>query len=287
MKKILLACGVSAAIFSMTSCDCCSSVETTPFEDSVSIYLGKQFGGGLSSEIKNAPEDLQKKLDKQRIIAGVEMILCSDTADYGFVQGLQVGMQLNAIMGQFKDGANFNRAELLKAFKETLLADSVDLNADRNTLDRLMNKVQERMLAAREEAKQKDPVAIQNKIAGADFINRVLAENKDAVKTESGLVYVVTKAAKGEKPVATDRVKVKYEGKLIDGTVFDKNEEGTEFMVTGVIPGFSEGLQLMEKGSKYTFYIPGDIAYGINGAGAQIGPNATLIFEVELLDIIK
>ena len=79
-----------------------------------------------------------------------------------------------------------------------------------------------------------------------------------------------------------------YKGMLIDGTEFDSSKEPVEFPVTGVIAGFSEGLQLMNKGGKAIFYIPGDLGYGVDGApGAGIGPNSTLIFEVELIDIIK
>jgi FKBP-type peptidyl-prolyl cis-trans isomerase FklB len=119
-----------------------------------------------------------------------------------------------------------------------------------------------------------------------------LAENKtkEGVKvTESGLQYKVITLGSGKKPLATDKVKVHYKGTLIDGEEFDSSyKRGTpiEFPLSGVIKGWTEGVQLMPVGSKYEFYIPADLAYG-QRAPESIGPNQTLIFEVELLDIIK
>lgn len=115
-------------------------------------------------------------------------------------------------------------------------------------------------------------------------------KSKDGVKTtESGLQYKVISEGDGAKPLAADVVKVHYTGKLISGKVFDSSvERGTpaEFPVNRVIPGWTEALQLMTVGSKYELYIPANLAYGERGAGADIGPNATLIFEVELLEIV-
>ncbi len=106
--------------------------------------------------------------------------------------------------------------------------------------------------------------------------------------TDSGLQYEVLRQGDGAQPSATDRVTVQYRGTLIDDTEFDSSYERGEpatFQVGGVIPGFGEGLQLMEVGSQYRLVIPGDLAYGEGGSPPAIGPNATLIFEVELLEI--
>jgi len=118
-----------------------------------------------------------------------------------------------------------------------------------------------------------------------------LAENKnrDGVSvTDSGLQYEVITEGDGPKPAVTDTVSVHYVGTLLDGTEFDSSVargEPAEFGLNGVIPGWTEGLQLMNTGSKYRFVIPSDLAYGERGAGGSIGPGATLIFEVELLEI--
>ncbi len=122
---------------------------------------------------------------------------------------------------------------------------------------------------------------------------KFLSENakKSGVKTTaSGLQYKVIKEGKGEKPTATDKVKVHYEGRLISGKIFDssrKRGRAAEFLVNRVIPGWTEALQLMPVGSVYELYIPSKLAYGVRGAGSDIGPNEMLIFNVELLDIIK
>jgi FKBP-type peptidyl-prolyl cis-trans isomerase FklB len=135
-------------------------------------------------------------------------------------------------------------------------------------------------------AKQAE-VAKKNKAEGEAF----LAENKkkEGVKTTaSGLQYKVIKPGKGKKPKSSDTVTVNYRGTLIDGTEFDssyKRGQPATFQVSGVIPGWTEGLQLMEEGAKWQLFIPSNLAYGERGAGGVIGPNATLIFEVELLSI--
>ena len=130
-------------------------------------------------------------------------------------------------------------------------------------------------------------IAGEAKAAGEAF----LAENakREGVKvTESGLQYEVLEANIGQKPKATDKVRVHYEGTLIDGTVFDssyKRGESITFGLNQVIKGWTEGLQLMSIGSKYKLYLPYQLAYGERGAGANIPPYAALIFTVELLGI--
>ena len=114
------------------------------------------------------------------------------------------------------------------------------------------------------------------------------SKKDDVVSLESGLQYSVLVEGKGPKPKATDKVKCHYHGTLIDGNVFDSSvERGTPavFPVNGVIAGWVEALQLMNVGSKWKLFIPSNLAYGERGAGEQIGPNTTLIFEVELLGI--
>ncbi|MCH5238611.1 MAG: FKBP-type peptidyl-prolyl cis-trans isomerase [Muribaculaceae bacterium] len=106
--------------------------------------------------------------------------------------------------------------------------------------------------------------------------------------TESGLQYVVEKEGEGKQPTATSEVTVHYTGKLLDGTVFDSSinrGEPATFPLNRVIPGWTEGLQLMKEGGKYTFFIPSDLAYGPNGIPNVIPPHSTLIFDVELISV--
>ena len=120
-----------------------------------------------------------------------------------------------------------------------------------------------------------------------------LQENakKPGVKTtKSGLQYLVLKAGKGKSPSANSNVRVHYEGRLIDGIVFDSSiarQQPVDFRTTQVITGWTEGLQLMKEGAKYRFFIPADLAYGQIGSGDVIESNSTLIFDIELLEIIK
>ena len=128
-----------------------------------------------------------------------------------------------------------------------------------------------------------------NKKAGEEFLN-INRHKAGVVELPSGLQYEVLKKGEGKRPSATDKVKCHYHGTLINGTVFDSSIQRGEpavFGVSQVIPGWVEALQLMEVGSKWRLFIPSDLAYGEHGAGNLIEPNSTLIFDVELLDIVK
>jgi FKBP-type peptidyl-prolyl cis-trans isomerase FklB len=141
------------------------------------------------------------------------------------------------------------------------------------------------------DAKQKAEAAKMAEVnaeAGKKFLEEN-AKRPEVTTTDSGLQYEVLAEGTGAKPAATDQVKVHYTGTLIDGTVFDSSVERGEpavFGVNQVIAGWVEALQLMNAGSKWRLYIPSHIAYGPNGAGNIIGPNATLIFDVELIEVL-
>lgn len=152
-------------------------------------------------------------------------------------------------------------------------------------------KMQEVLLAykKRREAEYMEELkakAAENDKKGKDYL--VANAKKDGVKvTQSGLQYKVIKAGAGKSPKASDKVRVHYEGRLMDGTVFDsskKRKQPAEFALNQVIPGWTEGLQLMKEGAEYQFYIPAALAYGETGTQG-IPPNSTLIFDVELLKI--
>lgn len=127
------------------------------------------------------------------------------------------------------------------------------------------------------------------KEAGAKFLAEN-AKNEGVKVTESGLQFVVEKEGTGAQPTATDEVTVHYTGRLLDGTVFDSSVnrgEPATFPLNRVIPGWTEGVQLMKEGGKYTFFIPSELAYGAQGVPNAIPPHSTLIFEVELIKVIK
>jgi FKBP-type peptidyl-prolyl cis-trans isomerase FklB len=148
-------------------------------------------------------------------------------------------------------------------------------------------EMQQRFLTLRQESARK--IQEKNKKDGEAFLARNKG-GKGVKTTASGLQYKVITAGKGKKPKAEDTVTVNYRGTLIDGAEFDssyKRGQPATFPVKGVIRGWTEALQLMPEGSKWTLYIPADLAYGERGAGPMIGPHSTLIFEVELLSIAK
>lgn len=180
---------------------------------------------------------------------------------------------------------NLNNALLQRGMDDALRGQKTLLTIDQ--AGDVMNTFQQKQYAIKNAESIK--VSAENKKTG----NAFLAENKakpGVVTTASGLQYSVEKEGTGAKPTATDRVKVHYTGRLLDGTVFDSSVERktpAEFGVNEVIKGWTEALQLMPVGSKWKLYIPSELAYGDRGAGQDIKPGSTLMFDVELLDIVK
>lgn len=149
-----------------------------------------------------------------------------------------------------------------------------------------MMAFQEKMEAERNA--EQELLSAGNAEAGAAFLAEN-AQREGVTVTESGLQYEVLEAGSGASPGVDDQVEVHYRGTLIDGTVFDSSYDRGQtvtFGVTQVIAGWTEALQLMNEGAKYKLYIPSDLAYGAGGAGQLIGPNSTLVFEVELIDVV-
>ncbi|MBP5771881.1 MAG: FKBP-type peptidyl-prolyl cis-trans isomerase [Bacteroidaceae bacterium] len=135
------------------------------------------------------------------------------------------------------------------------------------------------------QARQQAQVAIAE---GKVFLEEN-AKREGVITTKSGLQYIVLTEGTGRNPKATDKVRCHYEGTLINGTVFDssyKRGEPADFPLNGVIPGWTEGVQLMKEGAKYRFFIPYLLGYGERGAGSSIPPYSTLIFDVELIKIL-
>ena len=199
---------------------------------------------------------------------------------------LSYSIGLNIAQNMKQQGmTNINSAVLAKGLDDVLKGGSMAMTPEQ--ANAVLGAFMQKQMAARQTEASK--AAEGNKKIG----NAFLAENKakpGIVTTESGLQYMVEKVGTGAKPAATDRVKVHYTGRLIDGKVFDSSEQrGTpaEFDVTGVIRGWTEVLQLMPVGSRWKVFIPSDLAYGDRGTGVDIGPGTTLIFDVELLDIVK
>ncbi len=182
-------------------------------------------------------------------------------------------------------GANLKQNALDSINVDMMAKGMKDFFANKNNMTSEQADVAIRgYISAKEKAKGEG-----NAKAGETF----LAENKKkpgVQTTVSGLQYQIIKEGTGPKPTLNDMVTTHYHGTLIDGTVFDSSVERGQpasFPVSGVIPGWTEALQLMPVGSKWKLFVPGNLAYGERGAGGKIGPNSALIFEVELLSIDK
>jgi len=214
------------------------------------------------SGVANAADAPELKSEKEKLSYSVGMDIGSNLKR----QSIEVDPELLA--KGFKDSYSGGK---------TLLTEEESRQAIQN--------FQKQMMAKQAEAMKQQ--AEKNKAEGEKF----LAENKgkEGVKaTASGLQYKVIRAGTGSSPTADNTVEVHYRGTLIDGKEFDssysRNQTAT-FPVSGVIPGWTEGLQLMKEGGKYMLFVPSNLAYGERGAGRDIGPNATLVFEVELISV--
>lgn len=204
-----------------------------------------------------------------------------------YATGLQIGQQLkeNIVHGVNNElfGEDSTESINVKLFQKAFIS-ATDRKETEMTLEQARNYVQQNIEPIRTKYMEKTYSA--NKIAGEKFLEANKGK-EGVVTTASGLQYKIVKNGDGDKPKATDRVKVNYKGTLIDGTVFDQSPEGSPipFTVNQVVPGWSEALQLMPVGSKWILYVPQELGYGSRQAGPQIKPFSALVFEVELVSI--
>lgn len=220
-------------------------------------------------------------------VRGIEAGLSKTTKkDEAYMAGLQVGQSVGSRMFEMMNDRLFGNDSVNKLNKTNLLAGFVDAVKHRVKVSADSANIYYETKSKAIKAKINSVKYADNKAAGEKF----LAENakNDSVKTTpSGLQYKVLKMGNGPVPADNATVKVHYRGTLIDGTEFDSSysrQEPTSFNVNNVISGWTEALKMMPEGSKWMIYIPQELGYGAEGAGAKINPFSTLVFEVELLD---
>ncbi len=193
----------------------------------------------------------------------------------GFKLGERIGKEMSDLdVNGFTDG-----------FKDGFKGDATKADMTQEEMEASVKAYQEkRMNAMREEMKQKS----EKNLADAKAFFEQNAKKPGVVTLPSGLQYEVMTKGNGPSPKAESVVKAKYHGTLLDGTVFDstrdRGDTPAEFPLNRVIPGWTEGVQLMNKGAKYKFWVPSTLGYGERGAGGKIGPNEALVFEIELVD---
>tara|TARA_R110000868_G_scaffold1772_18_gene14161 strand:+ start:873 stop:1616 length:744 start_codon:yes stop_codon:yes gene_type:complete len=239
----------------------------------IAILIGSALG---LSACQPAPEPVD--------ILKVEVLnLETDEQKQAYAMGASVGQFIESkILVQEKLGVAYDKTIIAKGFIAAIQGNmQMDMQEMQTITQAIEAKIREQQAALAAEA------GAANIAAGAAF----LAENakrEGVMVTDSGLQYEVLSQGEGEKPVAASTVKVHYRGTLLDGTEFDSSyarNEPAVFPLARVISGWTEGLQLMNVGSKFKFYIPHDLAYGERSTG-KITSNSTLIFEVELLEVV-
>ena len=288
MKKIVLFAAIAAAV-GFASCTAQAPKANLKNEvDTLSYMMGVNNTQGLNDFlVGRMGVDLK---DMDAFLEGfIEASTKTTKKDKAYMAGLQIGQQVSVDMFEGLNQQVFGGDSLQSLNKADFLAGfiaAVKGNAA-FTLDSARVYVEAHAEAIK--AKALESRYGENKAAGEAF----LAENakkEGVVTTESGLQYTVIKAGKGEVPTATSTVKVNYKGTLIDGTEFDssyKRNEPTTFRANQVIKGWTEALTMMPVGSKWELYIPQELAYGARETGGQIKPFSTLIFEVELLEVVQ
>ena len=196
-----------------------------------------------------------------------------------YALGLGIGRQLQDLCGE-----DLNINDFTQAVRDLLTGNHLAI--DEIEGQQLVIEFLQRRDAERKSEQAKLGEAAKRE--GEEYLEKIAARSGVTV-LPSGLQYEVVREGTGRKPKATDSVKCHYEGTLVDGTVFDSSRRRGEpavFPLNGVIRGWTEGLQLMQEGAVYRFFIPYNLAYGENGAGASIPPYAALVFEVELIEVL-
>ena len=237
------------------------------------LLLAMTIAVGASAREKK-PKKGKKSQPEVEVLAPVK-VFNNDVDSMSYALAVNIATDLQKNMKTLPNGA-YNTELFLNAFNAVMKGDSVLISPEVS-----QEILQQYFTAAQEK------IATEKRAEGTKFLTEN-AKNPAVQTTASGLQYIVLNEAIGPKPQATDKVRVHYEGTLIDGTKFDSSYdrgEPIDFPLNQVIPGWTEGIQLMSVGSKCKFFIPYELGYGEQGAGGVIPPYATLIFTVELLEI--
>ncbi|MXV38728.1 hypothetical protein GO491_08605 [Flavobacteriaceae bacterium Ap0902] len=286
MKKVLLVAAIGLAI---VSCEKDGNVtETSTLVDSKDLNqdeLDASYAFGVSlgqrTEQYEASPQVKDSLDYSQVKEGAEEFLKSPESKTSYYYGVDMGRQIYGALSNDLIKGHLSKDEIIAGMMDYL--NKKDLKVSVDSVRLIMDNFYNQRLATKGEDNAKEGMAYLNKIK----------KEQGVQVTDSGLAYKVIEEGSGEKVQLGDKVKVKYTGKTIDGTVFDSTDknnggEAIEFPLQqgGLIPGWIEGLQLMSKGSKYTLYIPAELGYG-NQQSGTIEPGSTLIFDIEVVDVVK
>ena len=301
MKKILLTIGAAAIVgASVVSCgskggDNKVTAEDKAFGDSIAVALGEFAGAQQNSQFNRMSTQLDSaeaaKYSREDFMRGLKTVMAADTSKLAYYQGLMFGLQLmqpiNGMTNQY--GYPVDKDMVIKAFQKVfdMPADSVQAKGQEYYMaySTLFQEAEIRMKAREAAKRAESPEAQETLSKGKAYAEKMTKEGY--TRAESGLVYKIENPGTGDKVKATDKVKINYVGKHVDGEVFDQTQPDHPYTsaANSFVPGFTEALQLVGTGGKVTVVIPSDLAYGADGAGSVIAPNETLVFDIEVLDV--
>ncbi|MBR7011363.1 MAG: FKBP-type peptidyl-prolyl cis-trans isomerase [Muribaculaceae bacterium] len=273
MKKILAIAAAGLLTVGFVGCNSKAGGSSEAM-DSLSMAFGDLYGAGMGQQLRS----MDSTVNIDQALRGMEFIANADTSK-NFQMGLQMGMQIAQLYQGIEQqcGMPINKSLFMKHLREAIMKTTPmgqeEIMAIQSKIEPLLNK-----------AMEQSPKAIANKKAGEEYMAKLKKDNSYTF-TKSGIAYKVLAAGEGKNFSDSDVVKVNYEGRHLNGEVFDKSgDQPVPFNLKQVIPGFAEMIQLMKPGSKVTVVIPGELAYGPQG-NRGIDPNETLIFDIETLGV--
>lgn len=268
--------------------DACDTTVSKAVCDSISMAQGNYIGYAILS---NFPQiEAQTKATKEDLVKGIQLALNNGQTE-GITIGMQFGVQMLNEMKQLKElGIDVDKSLMLAQFKRAFLQDTLNDKIAQQTYveyQALVNRVQREQREREEARKAASPEALNNVADGADYIAKAKAADPEIKTTDSGLAYKIINEGTGTKAIDGKRMRLAYKEMKIDSTVIaDTGDDGRIIYKANINPGFAEGLAFIGKGGKAVLYVPGDIAYGVNGVPArEVGPLETIVYEVTVVDV--
>lgn len=298
MKNLFLALTMASAAIVATSCcgkgECSTNgIDTTLSKatvDSIALAEGSYIGQAILS---NYPRMAQDGIDsKEDIIKGIQLAINSGD-NRSTVVGMQFGIQMLNEMKQLEDaGIKVDKELVLKAFKNEFLKDSTDQSQAEMTYgsyQMLVEKAQHELQAKKDAVIAASPEAIANVEAGKAYADSVKAANPSAKVSDSGLTYIIVEPGDTTTIDNRTRLTVLYTEKNIGGEIINTtNDTPRTIYMSNITPGLAEGLKNLGKGGKATLVVPGELAYGLHGLPSRnVGPNETVVYDIEVVDVIK
>ncbi len=288
MRKVITLCLLALSLFNLYAL---SESDKEISDSTTSSLFGRYQANGFLKYYNSLPDVDRAKISKDDLLRGYRDIMLSDTTNQGYHIGMSMGIEMLDHIMQIErlSDVRIDINNVVKSMDDALVKDELS-DEEMENMKEEINRVELWLSQKKDEYRERqilsDPEVQKTISAGEDFIASRVKADKSIKQAPSGWYYKINKTGQGDKVVADKDVKLNYSGISIDGTVFD-NSENVVVNPNGLIPGLIEGLMMMRKGDCYTFYIPGKLAYGSQGIPDIIKPMETLVFEVEVLDIVE